>query len=335
MPPTVKELRLRRRRRGVAIALAAVLLLLAGFVVRVDQRVLAAGYVTAEQYAEVRPPLAGTIKKIYAQSGGSVKQGDLLVQLDNSEEQAGLEEAKSRIAQAEAELARRAAEITEEKRRLTEDIAVARLRLQNAQSRLARSKEMFAKEAITLTVLEDDVLKELLSRAELTALTNRDLSIYEQQLHALREETAARHDAAERADAACRAKEVRAPISGQALRYDFVIGELVKPEMALFEIFGGDKLILKLRIPERHASRVAIGNKYSAVLIPYRGLRAVDFAGRVEYLRNVIQSEGQQTYRIAFCSFDPKNYKVLPGTTAEARIYCGRTCLWFFLLGLH
>ena len=335
MPATPKETRLQRRRIMIAVGIGVMVVILAGFIIRVNQYVAATGYVTADQYAEIRPPIAGIVKNILAQSGAHVKQGELLLQLDCSEEQAILDEAKSQMQKAEAELVRREAEIAEEKKRLAEDIAVANLRVSNAVSRLGRSKELVVRKAISEAALEDDILKEQLARAELTALTNRDLTLFDKQVSVLRRELEARHDTAERAGVNIRAKEIRAPITGQILRYEFVIGELVRPEMVLFEIFGGDRLILKLRIPERHATRVAVNNQYSAVLSSYRGLQNVYFDGRVERLRNVIQTEGQQTYRVAFCSFTPKDYNVPPGTTAEARIYTGKTCLWFFLFGLH
>ena len=335
LPLTPKERRLQRAHLLTAIAVGVFLIVLAGFIIPVNQRVLAAGYVTTDQYAEIRSPLVGTVKQIYVQSGARVKQGDLLLRLDSPEEQAILEEAKSRMQKAEDELVRREAEIMEEKKRLNEDIVVANLRLSNAVSRLARSRELVEKKAVSEAALEDDILKEKLVRAELGTLTNKDLSVYDKQVIVLRRELEARNDAVERADINVRAKEIKAPIAGQALRYEFVVGELVRPETVLYEIFGGERLILKLRIPEQHATRVAIGNRYSAALIPYRGLNDIYFEGTVENLRNVIQSEGQQTYRVAFCSFDAQNYKVPPGTTAEAKIYYGKTCFWFFLLGLR
>ena len=335
MPSTPKERRLRRKRVLTTVSVAFFFILLAGFIIPVNQYVRALGYVTADQYAEVRPAHAGRVEKVFVQSGARVKQGDLLVRLDSSEEQAVLEEAKSRVQKAEAELVRREAEIMEEKRRLSEDIAVAIMRLSNVVNRLERSKELFTKQFVTAAALEEDQLKEQLARAELGTLTNRDLSVYDKQVHVLRQELEARHDAMEGAEINVSTKEIRAPIEGQVLRYEFVVGEMVRPEMVLFEIFGGDRLILKLRIPEEHATRVAVGNRYSAMLSSYRGLKGIYFEGTVERMRNVIQSEGQQTYRVVFCSFDPKDYNVPPGTTVEAKIYCGRTCLWFFLLGVH
>ncbi len=334
LPLTSQERRLKQRRLltyGLAAALGVILV---GFVIRVNQYVTTSGYVTSERYAEVRSPVIGIVSNILVQSGTQVKQGDLLVQLSCAEEQASLEESRNQAQKAEAELNQREAQIAEQKRRLSEDISVANLRLQNAMSRLARTKEGMSRGLVAGSVLEDDQLKEQLARSELDSLLKKDLSIYEKDLTVLRQELESRQDAAARAEAAIRAREIRAPIDGQVLRYEFVLGELVRPETLLYEIFGGEKQVLKLRVLERHALRVAVGNRYEAWLTSYRGLQRVRFKGEIQFLRNVIQSDGQTTYRMAFCSFDSQNHVVPPGTTAEAKIYYGKTCLWFFLFGL-
>jgi len=334
LPMTTGERHLKQRRLLTWGLTAGAGVILAGFVIRVNQYVPASGYVTTEHYAEVRSPVVGLISNILVQSGAQVRQGDMLAKLSCVEEQANLEEARNQAQKAEAELKQRETQIAEQKRRLSEDIAVANLRLQNAMRRLARTREGLASGLVAGSVLEDDQLKEQLARAELESLLKKDLSLYEHELIVLRQERKSRQDAAARAEAAIRAREIRAPIAGQVLRYEFVMGELVRPEVLLYEIFGGEKQILKLRILERHALRVTVGNRYEAWLASYRGLQRVRFRGEVQYLRNAIQSDGQTTYRVAFCSFDPQNHAVPPGTTAEAMIYYGKTCLWFFLLGL-
>jgi len=184
------------------------------------------------------------------------------------------------------------------------------------------------------SALEDDQLKEKLARAELAALTNQDLTVLDKELAVLRQEVASRKEAATGAEARLRSRDICAPIAGQALRYEFVIGELVRPESVLFEIFGGDRQILKLRISERYATRVAVGNRYRARLASYRGMTAPWFTGEIQQLRNVIQSEGQSTYRVAHCTFNARGRPVPPGTTAEAHVYYGKTCLWFYLFGM-
>lgn len=327
----------RRRARRALLVLGATLLVsaIAGWIIRVPRIVWANGNVISEEYAEIRPAVAGTVQSIEVHSGDQVSRGDLLVQLDNSEESAALEEARRRMQKAEAELTRREAEIAEQKRRRAEDMAVLDLRLQNAHSRRNRTKELLDRGLVSGSALEDEQLKVDLVQAELDSLRQQDISVYDKELAVAREELAARREAVARAEATMQARAVRAPIDGQVLRYEFVIGELVRPDMVLMEIFGGDKQILKLRIPERHAARVKVGNRYRARLTSYGGLRSIWFDGEVQHLRNVIQYTGASGYRVAYCSFDSQGRVVPPGATAEARVYCGRTRLWLFLFGVE
>jgi hypothetical protein len=58
------------------------------------------------------------------------------------------------------------------------------------------------------------------------------------------------------------------------------------------------------------------------------------FWGEVEYLRNVIQNDGKTNYRMAYCSFDPGEHSIPPGTTAEARIYYGKSSLWLYIFNV-
>lgn len=348
----------RRRRWLILLLVLAVLggIAYTGMAVKLDRYVMASGYVTTREYAEVRPAAAGTVAEIVASSGTLVQKGEILVRLDAEEEQATYEEAKRRVQKMEVELNRRRTEvettlersrlgIEEQKRNHKDAIEIARLQLRDAQTKLARTKELVDRGLKAGSALEDDKLKEELVQTQLASLLARDLTLYEAlverdrsaymtEIRAMEEELNALNDAVRRTEARLRAKEIRAPISGQVLRYEFVIGELVRPETVLYEIFGGDQLVLKLRVAERHAARVNVGQRYRAVLPPYSGLQKVYFTGTIELLRNVIQAEGQTTYRVAYCSFDAKDYTVQPGTTAEARLYYGRSCLWFYLLNI-
>ncbi|MBN2449667.1 MAG: efflux RND transporter periplasmic adaptor subunit [Lentisphaeria bacterium] len=348
----------RRRRLLVLVILAALVggIVYAGIAVKVRRYAVTSGYVTTEEYAEVRPAAAGIVARIEVGSGAQVNKGDVLVYLEAEEEQATYEEARSRVQKIEVELTRRRAEIDnqlersrvtlDEQRRNHEDaIAIARLQLKNAQSKLELTRELVEKGLKAGSALDDEQLKEQLAQAQLASLLARDLAIYqtllereraarETEITSMQQEMNALKDAVKRSEARLKSREIRAPISGQVLRYEFVIGELVRPETVLYEIFGGEKQVLKLRIAERFAARVNVGQAYSALLAPYRGLQKVTFEGTVEHLRNVIQAEGQNTYRVAYCSFHPKGYTISPGTTAEARIYYGRSCLWFYLLNI-
>ncbi|NLF17917.1 MAG: HlyD family efflux transporter periplasmic adaptor subunit [Lentisphaerae bacterium] len=348
----------RRRRLYWILAVLLVLggLIYGGIAIKVDRYITAAGYVTTEEYAEVRPAMAGAVAEILVSSGDRVARGDVLVRLDAEQERAALEEARRRVQKMEVDLSRRRTEletvversrlaIEEQKRNHKDAIDIARLQLRDAQTKLARTRELVERGLKAGSALEDDKLKEELVQTQLASLLAKDLTVYDSllerdraahvtELRGMEAEISALEDVVRRYEAQLKAKEVRAPIDGQVLRYEFVIGELVRPETVLYEIFGGDAQVLKLRVAERHAARVATGQRYRALLSSYRGLQRVYFRGKVEYLRHVIQNEAQTTYRVAYCSFDPGEYVIPPGTTAEARLYYGRSCLWFYLFNI-
>jgi multidrug resistance efflux pump len=331
---SAREARRHRIRRLALVLVIGVALAAAGGLIRLDRRFLATGYVTTEVYAEVRPSTVGAVADILVKTGSVVTQGQVLVRLDMAEEQAAVDEAQSLVLQMESELARRQAEIGEEQRRHQEQIAIARLRVQNTAAKLARAHELLAKGLLAGSAMEDVTLAGQLADAELDSLLKKDPTVAEKELAARRQELAARGEALARAAARLNLKFVRAPVSGQVLRYEFVAGELVRPESVLYEVFGGDRLVLKLRIPERYAARVAEGQRYEARLTSYGGLKPVWFTGRIESLRNAIQAEGLKTYRVAYGDFTTGGRKVSPGTSAEARVYYGKVSLWQYLLDL-
>ncbi len=356
MPLSRKSVRRRRFLYSFGALLIIGSIVTAGILIRVERYATASGYVTTEDYAEVRPGTTGTVSEIKARTGDFVEAGALLVQLNNDQEKASFEEAQRRVDRSQADLERREAEIAvdlerrrvalkEQKQNHADAINIARLQLQNAQAKLALTQQLVDKGLKAKTALDDDQLKEKLAQAELSSLLSKDLAIYDlliakdeatyqTELRAMQQELRALKDAVTRTEAQLKARQIRAPITGRLLRYEFVVGELVRPETVLYEIFGGELQVLKLRVGERYSAKIANGQRYSALLAPYRGVRTIYFTGEVESLRNVIQAEGKSTYRVAYCNFDDQGLEIAPGTTAEARIYYGKSCLWFFLFNI-
>ncbi|MBQ7178273.1 MAG: efflux RND transporter periplasmic adaptor subunit [Victivallales bacterium] len=347
----------RRRRIVILIVLLVLIAIVAtGIFIKVDRYTVASGYVTTREYAEVRPPVNGIVSEIKVHTGQNVKAGDLLVQLNNEEEEASLAEAKARHAKLKVELERRKAEmdidierrsvdLAEQKRSHKDELEIASLQLQNAQTKLKLTKELVAKGLKAETNLEDDMLTEQLAQVRLSSLKKKDFSVYEKllsldkakyavEIAAINNELSALADAVRRAEARLRTRQVRAPISGMVIRYEFVIGELIQPSTVIYEIFGGSENTLKLRVNEAHSTKVAEGNKYRARLASYHGIQRHYFRGEVSHLRNVIQVDGNSTYRVAYCTFDAGANEIPPGTTAEARIYYGRSCLWLYLFNI-
>ena len=334
-PLPSRERRRRRWRWATALLGTVALLAVLGAVIRVPRWVVATGYVTTAEHAEVRPAVAGVVAAIPVRTGETVGTNDLLVQLDDSDQLAALAETRSQLRKAESELARRENEIAQEKRRLAEGAALARLKLEHAASKLTRTEELHRLGLAAGAAVEDFRLQEEMAQAEVGAFENRDSAGFDREIEALRHEADGRRDQVARAEWLVRQRQVRAPIAGQVVRSEFVVGELAQPDMVLYEIFGGAPRVLKLRIEERHATQVAPGQRYRARLTTDGRLRRLWFEGEVEALRNVIQVDGQKTYRTAYCRFDPQGQTVPPGASAEAEVDTGRIPLWQYVLGLY
>jgi len=333
-PESRKERRQRRRRIVITAGILVLLAVISGALVRVDRYAACSGYVTTENHAEVRSATVGKVAEILVFTGNRVRKGDVLVHLDDSEERAMLNEEQDRKHKIEAELSRLQLEIAEEKRLLAEGVAIAKLGLVDARARCRRTQQLLDNGLVAASAIQDARLKENLAQAELNSLLNKDHTIYEKRIDVLEGEIQTQQAVVNRAEVRARLKVITTPVEGQVLRYGFTVGELVTPNVVLYEIFGDNDKILKLHIGERHAMRVMPGNRYRARLGPYRGLRRVWFEGTVIGLRDVIQGEKDQRYRMAKCTFDAGGRNVPVGTTADARVHYGKSCLLSYLLGL-
>ena len=445
------------RRRRLLIAMCVLLLVggivAAGILIKVERYASAKGYVTTEEFAEVRPVAAGTVAEIVARTGEYVEAGALLVQLDATEEKATLEEAQAKVekfeidlklaqsegeaqlfqrrfeqrerkqtlsdavtkailqlksaeakvgkfevdlklqqAEGAAQIFQRQFELGDRKQALADEIKRADLQLKSAQSKVVLAAQLVEKGLKAKTSLDDEELRAKLAQTTLDSLLAKDLTVYDRlierdtaiqemqleamreelkglreavklaeatrdsfqakdltaydrvikqdaaiqkmQLEAMREELKGLREATKRAQSRFGARQIRAPIAGRLHRYEFVIGELVRPESVLFEIHGGKLQVLKLNVGERYSAKVAVGHRYSAVLAPYRGVNTIYFKGQIKTLRKFVQAEGKVTYRRAYCDFDSQGLEIQPGTTAEARIYYGRSCLWYYLFNI-
>ncbi len=334
-PATVRERRSLRNRILWYVLLGLLLVGTAGKLIKVKHRVPAAGYVTTAEYAEVRAPAAGRVQRIAASSGDSVHQGDLLVQLEDAAEQAQLAETKRQAERGQAELELREAELSQQKRERESRIAIAELALEHARQRLATTTQLSEKGLASGRDLMEDTFRVRMAETEYQTLKKYDITLAKRQVDVLRRQVDALREAVARARANLEMRAIRAPIDGRLLRHTFYIGEVVRPDMVLYEVFGGEDLILKLRVPEKYAARVATNQAVRAqlrtekrLLIPYW------FHGHVAAMRDAIQVDGPRTYRVVYCPFDPRGRHIPPGATADAQICVGRASLWRNLFDL-
>ena len=335
-PPATRGERRRTRNRAVVFAVISVAaLLLTGGTIKVVRRVPASGYVTTAEYAEVRSPLAGGVAEIVRGSGEWVQSGEVLLRLDDAIERALLAEAESELERSSAELAFKEAELAERQRERANQIATAKMTLDHARRRLEITSRLSEKGLASARDEMEDNFKLELAEAEHARLSQTDFSLAERQLQILRQARQSRREAVARATANLEARKIRAPAAGRLFRHTFYPGEVVRPDMVLYEVFGGDGYVLRLRVPERYATDVIEGQRVRARLRTMRGLqRRRWLRGKVIELRDAIQSEGNQTYRVVYCAFDPGSLSPPPGTSADVQITVGKSPLWQAVLGL-
>ncbi len=334
LPATAKEKHTWIWRTVLAVLAVCAAVGYGGHRLQLDRYASATGYVTTERYAEVRAPVAGQVTAIAAGSGDMAAAGDLLVQLEDTEQRAAVAEAEVAVRKAAAEIAFREADLADRRREHDSRVAAAKLTLDYARQRIDLTRKLAEQGLASGRDLADDTFKLKQAEAEHNRLTRVDTTLDERQIEILRRELDARREAVSRIRAACDARAVRAPIDGRLLRHTFYVGEVVRPDLLLYEVFGGTNLVLKLRVPERYAAKVAAGQPVRAELRSYKTLLRDWVRGTVVEARDVIQTEGAQAYRVIYCSFDPEGRDIQPGATADAEIRFGRSSFWAALIGL-
>ena len=359
-PPAPKPERRRKALRNTSIIVAIVAVVaIAGIVIKVPRRALASGYATTREYAEVRSAASGRVAEIVATSGDTVKKGDTLLRLEDDTERAAvaeaegvvaeaegaLAEAEGQVAKGEAELELREAQRAENTRLHNDAVKSAELDVAQAESRLELTKQLHEKGLASGRKLEDDQFSLVKAQEHLRSLKETDLTLEERQIEVLRKDVQTRRDslarlraalarsqaALERARVALSNRSVAAPADGRVVRYTFYQGEMIRPDMVLYEIFGGEARYLKLRVPEKAAGEVQVGMPLDVRLKTVRGIIPRRFPGELSVLRDVVEGTGDACYRVAYASFDPGDTPVAPGTTAEARIRTGKVSLWEFI----
>jgi HlyD family secretion protein len=110
------------------------------------QVVSAEAFVVPVREANLSFEIGGRIVKLNIEEGDQVKEGDLLVQLEDSTQQAALNEAKAQLAQAQASLAEQEARIAEAASQLAEaESELARIKAGPTQEEIDQFQAILAK----------------------------------------------------------------------------------------------------------------------------------------------------------------------------------------------
>jgi len=301
---------------------------LAGHFTKCRKYAHANGFTTTREYAEIRAAAEGRVERILHSSGDMVVSNAVLVRLESRAEEAALGEARARVAQAEAEITLLETQSADALKRHRNAVKLAEMELEHSRNNLELTRQLHDKSLASGRQLANDEFAVRRGEESLRALNEIDMTVSEKQIAALHRNAESLREAARRAEAALERREIRATLDGRLMKYTFYEGEIIRPDMVLFEIFKGPVNTMKIRIPERHAARVTTGLETQAQLATHRSIIPRRFNGRVEFIRPVVEGDGANNYRVAYCSLDLEGEDVPPGVTADTRIFISHASVW-------
>lgn len=331
-PESASERKNKRKRVLKALLISGIVIGLCGHFIRIPKYAYAKGYSTTIGYAEVRSTIEGRVAEIVHSSGDEVQAGDVLMRMDDRTEKAVYEEAKSKVAEAEAEIAYREVEADDALVRHQNAVKAAEMDLEHSRKSYELTRQLFEKSLTSGRQLSNDEFAVRKCEEVLRALREIDMTVVEKQLLMLRQKVESLSEVAERARVAMEQRTIVAPIAGRVMRYTFYPGEVIRPDMVLFELFDGEVNTMKLHVSERYAARVKVGQLVQARLGTHKTIIPRRFPGKVAFLRPVVEGDGSNNYRVIYCDLDLQGEIIPPGTSVDARIRLGRTSLWMHLL---
>jgi HlyD family secretion protein len=238
--------------RGQAVPVATV--------VRRDwvQTVVASGHVETPHRVEISAQLVGKVKRVALAEGQSVQAGEILLELDDAELQANLNQARAMLAQAENHV-RQMREVQGPVSEQT--LRQAQATLETARTTQQRNMELFRQHFIGEAALQESRRALAVTEAQVAALdkqlaSNRpggsDFAMAEDALAAARATLAA-------SEARLTYARISAPAAGTVLARNVEVGDVVQPGKALLTLSPNGLTQLVLQIDEKNLRLLSLG----------------------------------------------------------------------------
>ena len=224
------------------------------------QSVVASGRVVSPQRVSVALQGSGRVLRVAVAEGQAVQAGQLLIELDNTDSQAGLAQSKASVAQAQARL-RQLAEVS--RPQALQALAQAQAAALQARKTLDRNRSLVAQGFISQAAADDaqravDVATSQVASAQAQVKTNTadgsDTAIAKAALaQAAAGEQLARAKLAQGA--------VFAPSDGVLISRSVEVGDIVQPGKELMVLATRGQTQVLVQIDEKNLSKIALGQK--------------------------------------------------------------------------
>jgi RND family efflux transporter MFP subunit len=225
-----------------------------------------------QSVSKVAPKVAGKVSKLYVKQSEVVKAGDLLFEIDTTDQKAGIATSASQAAAARARA------------------QTSRANLAESEQQLSRA-EALAKEGLGPKSAADDLRARVTSLREAVKASDADAEAAGALINALKINLGS--------------FTLKAPIGGTIVNKPPEVGEFVGPQpagiaadMGGVEIADFNTLQVETDVPEQRLSQVKIGGPAEIVLDAYPSKR---YRGKaVETIPKVNRSKATVTVKVAF-----------------------------------
>jgi HlyD family secretion protein len=224
------------------------------------QTVVASGRIITPQRLSVGAVVTEHVVRIPVTEGQKVRKGDVLIELDDKDERAALEQAKASVAQGEAKV-RQLREVGLPAAQQT--LLQAQATALNARQQFERTKTLRDRGFVVQSQLDDaqralDIAESQLRAAQLQVETNSPTG----------SDFAVAQTALDQARANLRAAQVKleqtvikAPVDGILIARNVEVGDVVQPGKELMVLAPAGETQVDVMIDERQLSRLALGQK--------------------------------------------------------------------------
>ena len=250
------------------------------------QTVVASGRVESPRRVEIGSQVTGTVASIPVDEGQTVKSGQLLVALDESEARAAVDQSRYAVAQAEAKLA----QLQSTGRPMAEQaMRQAEVTFRNADKQLARNRELFAKGFIGQAALDDAQRARDVAESQWQAAQVQYKSQLEGGSEARLDEAALAQARATLAATQAKLEQmtIEAPVDGTLIARNVERGNVVQPGKVLMVLSPAGATQLVVQIDEKNLNLLALGQEALASADAYPARR---FPARIAYINPAIDA---------------------------------------------
>ena len=222
--------------------------------------------------------VAGYVDSLGVDDFESVKQGQLLIKIDPQEYAIAVTQAKGDLMNAEADMANAEAAYRNSlanKKVALANASVQKVRVEKANTDLARDEALFKDEAITKKQVEDTrsnaqtTSKQYSANEEQVNLASTQVATAEAQVQKAKAQIEIRKAALEQAQLRLSYCEVTAPVGGRIGKRNIEKGQYIQPGAPLFSVVNDDNFWLVANFKETQLEKMKEGQQVDIVLDGY------------------------------------------------------------------